>query len=560
MELEIRALQTQWHEIEDEVRSRDEFIDSLETELRTERSALDDLRSELDITNAALTAANEECARLAFENAEQIRSAESQEQQLKETQAELHEQQATAEDLQKKLDESSDELTRVTEASAGLAAVILDQQHDAEELTTKLNAAEKVLDEQIGRADTLQEYLDAAKSNLAELESNAGKLGAAEKALEEQIGRTETLQEYLDDAQSNLAELESNAGKFAADHQEQQQVTADQARQNQRLQAASIDMQMQIDDLAGYIAGRKSDWDAVQSEIALQSDANLSLQQAIAAKSETLELQKRENRMLLEEINKQRDESARLSAELSTNSDALTKEQSLRLEYEDALAAKTLYADELETANIKLTEMTSANGIMNDEMVKKNRELDQLRASLRQLETEHAESVTALRKQGEIIQHMENEVRSKLEAITIIGRKAQRNKGKPASIHRLDARRAKKSARQHAPGIDQTMRMIIALNDEQHMKYRIETGTMTIGRGKGNDIRLRHHFISRNHAQILTDADGSIIEDLGSKNGILVNAEPVNRRRLRDGDLVDIGEIQFKFIDPVNQTSEHKPH
>ena len=83
---------------------------------------------------------------------------------------------------------------------------------------------------------------------------------------------------------------------------------------------------------------------------------------------------------------------------------------------------------------------------------------------------------------------------------------------------------------------------------------------MTIGRGKGNDIRLRHHFISRNHAQILTDADGSIIEDLGSKNGILVNAEPVNRRRLRDGDLVDIGEIQFKFIDPVNQTSEHKPH
>ena len=427
MELEIRALQTQWHEIEDEVRSRDEFIDGLETELRTERSALDDLRSELDITNAALTAANEECARLTFENAEHIHSGERQEQQLKETQAELHEQQTTAEDLQKKLDESSDELARVTEASAGLAAEILDKQDAAQELTTKL--------------------------------------GAAEKALEEQIGRTETLQEYLDDAQSNLAELESNAGKFAADHQEQQQVTADQARQNQRLQAASIDMQMQIDDLAGYIAGRKSDWDAVQSEIALQSDANLSLQQAIAAKSETLELQKRENRMLLEEINKQRDESARLSAELSTNSDALTKEQSLRLEYEDALAAKTLYAGELETANIKLTEMTSANGIMNDEMVKKNRELDQLRASLRQLETEHAESVTALRKQSEIIQHMENEVRSKLEAITIIGRKAQRNKGKPASIHRLDARRAKKSARQHAPGIDQTMRMIIALND-----------------------------------------------------------------------------------------------
>ena len=41
-----------------------------------------------------------------------------------------------------------------------------------------------------------------------------------------------------------------------------------------------------------------------------------------------------------------------------------------------------------------------------------------------------------------------------------------------------------------------------------------------------------------------------MIEDAGSKNGILVNSERVQRRVLRDGDVVSLGgELNLRFVD-----------
>ncbi|MEE9135437.1 MAG: FHA domain-containing protein, partial [Gammaproteobacteria bacterium] len=51
------------------------------------------------------------------------------------------------------------------------------------------------------------------------------------------------------------------------------------------------------------------------------------------------------------------------------------------------------------------------------------------------------------------------------------------------------------------------------------------------------------------HARILTDSSGAIIEDMNSKNGVTVNGQNVQLRRLKNGDVVDVGKIHFKFID-----------
>jgi pSer/pThr/pTyr-binding forkhead associated (FHA) protein len=41
-----------------------------------------------------------------------------------------------------------------------------------------------------------------------------------------------------------------------------------------------------------------------------------------------------------------------------------------------------------------------------------------------------------------------------------------------------------------------------------------------------------------------------VIEDAGSKNGILVNSERVKRCILRDGDIVSLGgELDLRFVD-----------
>ena len=64
---------------------------------------------------------------------------------------------------------------------------------------------------------------------------------------------------------------------------------------------------------------------------------------------------------------------------------------------------------------------------------------------------------------------------------------------------------------------------------------------MTIGRGHSSDIRIASHYVSRVHAKIRTNGIATIIEDAGSKNGLLVNSERVQRRVLHHGDVVSLG-------------------
>jgi pSer/pThr/pTyr-binding forkhead associated (FHA) protein len=49
---------------------------------------------------------------------------------------------------------------------------------------------------------------------------------------------------------------------------------------------------------------------------------------------------------------------------------------------------------------------------------------------------------------------------------------------------------------------------------------------------------------------VLTHSIGTVIEDLGSKNGLLVNSQPVTRRVLQDGDIVSLGgKLDLKYVE-----------
>ena len=78
---------------------------------------------------------------------------------------------------------------------------------------------------------------------------------------------------------------------------------------------------------------------------------------------------------------------------------------------------------------------------------------------------------------------------------------------------------------------------------------------MTIGRGPENDIQVANEFMSRVHARIVSDANGAAIEDLNSRNGLVVNSKKIGcPHQLRNGDLVSLGKMQFKFIDLAENT------
>jgi pSer/pThr/pTyr-binding forkhead associated (FHA) protein len=66
---------------------------------------------------------------------------------------------------------------------------------------------------------------------------------------------------------------------------------------------------------------------------------------------------------------------------------------------------------------------------------------------------------------------------------------------------------------------------------------------LTVGRGGGCGIVLDDSFVSQVHARVFR-RDGDIwVEDLGSRNGTLVNGHPLaGAQRLRRGDTVQFGK------------------
>jgi ABC transport system ATP-binding/permease protein len=74
-------------------------------------------------------------------------------------------------------------------------------------------------------------------------------------------------------------------------------------------------------------------------------------------------------------------------------------------------------------------------------------------------------------------------------------------------------------------------------------------GTETvIGRVDDNDVVIEHRSVSRSHAKIVTTGSGHRIVDLQSANGILVNGEEYAMTDLREGDLVELGHVHFRYV------------
>ena len=69
----------------------------------------------------------------------------------------------------------------------------------------------------------------------------------------------------------------------------------------------------------------------------------------------------------------------------------------------------------------------------------------------------------------------------------------------------------------------------------------------TIGRARNNDICIRSRAVSRDHARLLVTQSSVTLVDVSSTNGCFVNNEPVKRHRLRDVDLVRLGDRHFRF-------------
>jgi hypothetical protein len=85
--------------------------------------------------------------------------------------------------------------------------------------------------------------------------------------------------------------------------------------------------------------------------------------------------------------------------------------------------------------------------------------------------------------------------------------------------------------------------------------------TIRIGRTPDNDITLADLDVSRHHAELRRNPDGSIeIIDLRSHGGTYVNGERITRKTLTEQDTISIGRATFRLSDgELRQDADKRP-
>jgi len=98
-------------------------------------------------------------------------------------------------------------------------------------------------------------------------------------------------------------------------------------------------------------------------------------------------------------------------------------------------------------------------------------------------------------------------------------------------------------------------RLIITHQGTVIKEYDLSKEKVTVGRKPSNDIILDDPTVSGLHAAFL-HMQHTYVEDMKSTNGIKLNGKTINKRQLSHGDLVQIGQHEFKFIDDAVQDFE----
>ncbi len=103
-------------------------------------------------------------------------------------------------------------------------------------------------------------------------------------------------------------------------------------------------------------------------------------------------------------------------------------------------------------------------------------------------------------------------------------------------------------------------RLVVESGADSGVMHQLPMRPVVIGRGEFCEISLSDRRISRRHSRILPTGTGFELEDLGSRNGTLLNHEIVaGRAPLRHGDSIIIGGTELFFeLDPNEISSgEH---
>lgn len=269
---------------------------------------------------------------------------------------------------------------------------------------------------------------------------------------------------------------------------------------------------------------------------------------------------------LMRQIAALESEKARLSGELAAKDDAITAalaagaSEAARIKGSLALAEQA----RVELSNQILTLQTEAQtredemNVLIAHLQEARRPIEGIEAEVRRLGEEllaKTATLQALTEENSSLRLAVERTRGALEEREFLIRRLERSESNNAnvlgrlqtSIERLGV--SAKPAGQ--PAISAAVPVECAAELVRFDGQRTTSHTLArrtrIGRAPGCELQIESSSVSRHHALVLLGQRDVVIEDLNSTNGVLVNGRKVSRQLLNDGDVLTIGEAQFRF-------------
>jgi len=203
--------------------------------------------------------------------------------------------------------------------------------------------------------------------------------------------------------------------------------------------------------------------------------------------------------------------------------------------------------------------------------------LQEARRPIQSIEADVKRLTEALTAKTAAFQHLEEEnrnlrgalerTRGQLEEREFLIRRLERSESNNAnvlgriqtSIERLGAGAATLGTGAAAAPATEWSAELIRIDGERPVTHILSRRTR-IGRAAGCELQIDSGSVSRHHALVVVSPRETVIEDLNSTNGVLVNGRKVSRQPLSDGDAVTIGEVQFRYLArPITHPAEPKP-
>ena len=498
--------------------------------------------------------------------AEQLRSSEF-EKSLREKGLAIEVVRAKAEEAARESERQQAEARNFRESLATRDATIVQVLHSLSERDAQLSALQsehaKVLPALEARAKSstqLEDELNATRAKLttvsAELkvsQQQTSGLGAQAKRQESEIHAARAELAHSKAQASSYLELLRTRDWRSNFHQN---LFRDMDAQVGAADAARNALQAERDQVAGRLA-------AYEATISAHSATIEELRSAAAAQAGSFADQAKR----LEETGQQRAEwtaqlstletdRARLRSELAARDQSLAQVQATadaamqrleRIQSEHAAKIAELEAD----AETREQEMA----VLMAHLKEARRPIEGIEAEVKRLKDELAVKslgMTDLAEEADKLRTALERTRGQLEEREFLIRRLERSESNNAnalgriqtSMERLGSSVA---AGANGSPVPEWSPELIRIDGDRSISHALGRRTR-IGRAAGCELHIDSTSVSRHHALILAGTREAIIEDLNSTNGVILNGRKVTRQVLNDGDILTIGDIQFRYV------------